>query len=108
MSTTIVPLHPVRQARLERGWNQRRLAVRASLHESIVSAIENRRMIPYPSQARKIARALGVEVASVFPDLMEPEPVRPPHPTRRTKPQEPTTRQAAERTSEHTSVAADR
>jgi ribosome-binding protein aMBF1 (putative translation factor) len=98
----------VRRARLERGWNQRRLAVRAGLHESIVSAIENRRMIPYPSQARKIARALGVEVAVAFPDLMESEPARPPHPARRTKPQGMTARQTAEHAPEDALATAGR
>jgi transcriptional regulator with XRE-family HTH domain len=48
--TTPAAAHPVRQARLARGWSQRRLAARAQLNESILSGIESSRTVPYPAK----------------------------------------------------------
>ena len=47
--------------RRQKDWSQAELARRARLHPSDVSRFEGRRLVPYPSQLRKLARALGVE-----------------------------------------------
>jgi ribosome-binding protein aMBF1 (putative translation factor) len=56
----------MRVARQKLGWTQRRLAVRAQLHKTIVCAIERGRLRPSQSQARRIARALGYTVEQLF------------------------------------------
>jgi len=58
----------LRMLRQERGWTQRRLAVRANLPEAEVSRIETGRLRPYRGQARRLARALGVQLEDLFPE----------------------------------------
>ena len=48
------------QLRLERGWSKSELARQAGLNQTTVSAIENRRLIAYEVQLKKLADALGV------------------------------------------------
>jgi transcriptional regulator with XRE-family HTH domain len=61
----------MRKLRLSLGLSQRRLGVRADLSESQVSKIENGWLLPYPGQARRLARALGVPVEELFPAEQE-------------------------------------
>ena len=49
----------VRQIRMSRGWSQAALARKAELNQTTVCNIETGRMVPYPSQLAKVARALG-------------------------------------------------
>jgi len=55
--TTITKLQ---SERIKRGWSQQQLGVLAGVGASDVSRIETRRMVPYPSQAEKLARVLGI------------------------------------------------
>lgn len=46
-----------------RGWTRAELARRARMQAGDVGRIESGRLVPYDSQLRKLARALGVAVA---------------------------------------------
>jgi transcriptional regulator with XRE-family HTH domain len=48
--------------RLRRGLSQTKLAARSRLSASDISRIENGRFRPYPKQAMRLARALGLPV----------------------------------------------
>ena len=48
------------QLREGRGWSKSELARRAGLNQTTVSAVEIGRLIPYDTQLRKLAEALGV------------------------------------------------
>lgn len=54
--------------RVRRGWSQQTLALRSAVGIAEISRIESGRQRPYPNQAEKIARALGVRSE----DLQEP------------------------------------
>ncbi len=56
----------MRTLRQSLGLRQRRLARQTDLPESEISKIETGRHIPYPRQARRIARALGVRAEDLF------------------------------------------
>ena len=43
-----------------KGWSRSELARRARLHASDVGKFENGRAVPYESQLKKLARALGI------------------------------------------------
>lgn len=60
------PLHPLREIRLRRGISQDRLAELAGLSQSRVSRIE-RGAAPEDTEAQRLAEALGVTVAALFP-----------------------------------------
>ena len=64
----------VRRLREERGWGQAKLAVEAGMAVSGVSQIENGKSNPNSATLVKLARALGVEVADLFPKVAEPLP----------------------------------
>jgi transcriptional regulator with XRE-family HTH domain len=67
------PLHPMREIRLRRGVSQDRLAELAGLSQSRVSRLE-RGAAPENDEAQRIADALGVPVATLFPsDTSAPE-----------------------------------
>jgi hypothetical protein len=70
MVTAVSAVHPVRAARLARGWSQSRLARRAQINESMISGIETWRMFPYPpGQAdRACTRRPGGRVVSARSD----------------------------------------
>lgn len=53
-------VHPITQYRKTLRWSQAELSRRSGVHTSTISHIERGRMIPYPSQLERIARALGV------------------------------------------------
>jgi len=46
------------EERKARGWSQAELARRARLVAPVLSTIESRRLRPYPTQLRRLARAL--------------------------------------------------
>ena len=50
----------VRDLRTQRGWSQAELAARARIGAPDLSRIERGLLKPYPKQARRLARALGV------------------------------------------------
>ena len=50
----------LKSEREKRGWTQQQLGVLARVGASDVQRIETRRMIPYPTQAEKLAKVLGV------------------------------------------------
>ena len=49
--------------RKRRRWSQAELARRAHMNPSTVSLIEAGRLVPYPSQLRKLAKALRIRQA---------------------------------------------
>ena len=65
----------VRRLREERGWGQAKLAVEAGMAVSGVSQIENGKRNPNSATLLKLARALGVEVADLFPKAQAPLPL---------------------------------
>jgi transcriptional regulator with XRE-family HTH domain len=65
----------VRKLREERGWNQAKLAVEAGMAPSAVNQIENGKRSPSAASLTKLAEALGVGVADLFPKGQAPLPV---------------------------------
>jgi len=57
----------LRRLREEKGWNQTELGFRADTSPSIISLIENGKRNPSTATLAKIAGALDVEVADLFP-----------------------------------------
>jgi transcriptional regulator with XRE-family HTH domain len=55
----------LRKARLERGWSQARLGQRSGLQQPVVSAYESGAREPSVSALRRLARAMGMDVALV-------------------------------------------
>lgn len=56
----------IARLRKEKQWSQNRLARAARLHPSTVSLIESGRLTPGASQMKRIAKALGVPVATLW------------------------------------------
>lgn len=52
----------ITELRESRGWSRAELARRAGMNASTISLIERGRFTPYPSQAKKLAVALGIEL----------------------------------------------
>jgi transcriptional regulator with XRE-family HTH domain len=65
----------VKRLRQEREWNQTELAYHAGLAPSVISQIENDKRDPSARTLRKLAEALGVEVADLFPKAQAPLPL---------------------------------
>jgi transcriptional regulator with XRE-family HTH domain len=53
-------MHPIAMYRKKLGWSQSELSRRSGVHPSSISQFENGRLLPYPSQIKKLAKALGV------------------------------------------------
>jgi transcriptional regulator with XRE-family HTH domain len=68
----------IKRLREARGWIQAKLAVEAGMAPSAVNQIENGKRSPSASSLNKLARALGVEVANLFPKGQAPLPEQPP------------------------------
>jgi transcriptional regulator with XRE-family HTH domain len=60
-------MQEVRRMRQERGWNQTELAFRSRLAPSVISQIENGKRDPSAGTLKKLAKALEVDVADLFP-----------------------------------------
>ena len=56
----------VKAERLNRGWTQTELAYFARMSSADVSRIESGRMVPYPSHARRLARALSLKPSQLM------------------------------------------
>jgi len=56
----------LRRLRLHKGWSQQDLAGKSGVGQDTISGIESGRREPRPSTLRKLAQALGVEVADFF------------------------------------------
>jgi len=65
----------VRRLRQERRWNQTELAFRSRLAPSVISQIENGKRDPSAGTLKKLAKALEVEVADLFPKAQAPLPL---------------------------------
>jgi len=50
----------LKSERMRRGWSQQTLGFHAGVAASDVSRIENRRLIPYPCQAERLAKVLDL------------------------------------------------
>jgi transcriptional regulator with XRE-family HTH domain len=62
--------HNVRRLREEKGWGQTELAFYAKMSTSIISLLENGKRNPSTNTLARIAEALGVEVADLFPKVV--------------------------------------
>lgn len=58
----------VKHLREAKKWNQERLAAEARIHRSYIAGIESGRRNPSLQNIAKIAKALGVPIASLFND----------------------------------------
>jgi ribosome-binding protein aMBF1 (putative translation factor) len=47
--------------RTRRGWNQQTLGFHANVSVADISRIENARLIPYPAQAERLGKVLGLQ-----------------------------------------------
>jgi transcriptional regulator with XRE-family HTH domain len=65
----------VRELRIERGLSQAKLAARAGIDPSTVNQIETGKRSPSANSLNKLARALEVEVADLFPKGQPPLPL---------------------------------
>ena len=68
-------MQEVRRLRQERRWNQTELAFRSRLAPSVISQIENGKRDPSAGTLKKLAKALEVEVADLFPKAQAPLPL---------------------------------
>lgn len=65
----------IKRLREARGWIQAKLAVEAGMAPSAVNQIENGKRSPSANSLNKLARALDVEVADLFPKGQSPLPL---------------------------------
>ena len=65
----------VKRIREGKGWIQAKLAVEAGMAPSAVNQIENGKRAPSARSLDKLATALGVEVADLFPKALAPLPL---------------------------------
>ncbi len=68
----------VRELRRRKGWSQQDLAGASGVGQDTISSLELGRHQPRPSTLRKIAGALGVEVADLFGGADTPKAAAPP------------------------------
>ncbi len=60
-----IPLPGLRAARQRRGWTQRELAAFAGIGSGTIAAVEAGRRNAYPKTVRRLAHALGTEIANL-------------------------------------------
>ena len=72
------PMPPLRRLRRLKGWSLRDLARESGVAVDTLLDLEHRARVPRPSTMRKIAAALGVEIAAVdeFREDDDPPPPR--------------------------------
>jgi ribosome-binding protein aMBF1 (putative translation factor) len=51
----------MKDERLKRGWSQVVLAFHTNIGVADISRIESGRMVPYPAQAERLAKVLGIQ-----------------------------------------------
>jgi transcriptional regulator with XRE-family HTH domain len=68
-------MREVRRLRQEKCWGQKELAFHANLAQSVISEIETGKRSPSARTLRKLAAALEVEVADLFPKGQAPLPL---------------------------------
>jgi ribosome-binding protein aMBF1 (putative translation factor) len=56
----------LKDARKERGWSQQTLGFHAGIAAADISKMENGWLIPYPGQAERLAKVLGLRVDELF------------------------------------------
>lgn len=59
----------MKNLRHERGLTQRAVAEKVGVSRGLISMVEGGNVLPYPSLRKRIARALGVNVADIWPEL---------------------------------------
>lgn len=57
----------LRAARVHKGFSQAGLTQKTGISSSIISAIENGKIFPYPGWRRRLSDALGVDEREIFP-----------------------------------------
>ena len=60
---------PIRAERQRRGWSQTRLTMKTGIAQSDISAIESGKRYCPPAWRRRLALALEVSEAELFPDV---------------------------------------
>lgn len=63
----------IKAERLRRGWTQTELGYHARLASADVSRIESGRLVPYPAQAARLARVLGMNENELLERTSEPQ-----------------------------------
>jgi transcriptional regulator with XRE-family HTH domain len=64
----------VKYERLKRGWTQQDCAVKARMHVTEISKVELGYMRPWPKQAKRLARVLGLRPEELLEEVLgEPE-----------------------------------
>ena len=58
----------LRAARRARNWTQAQLERKARVPQPMISAIENRRMVPWPKHAARLAKALNLAADELTQD----------------------------------------
>jgi DNA-binding XRE family transcriptional regulator len=66
-----MPENKIREFRIKAGYSQVELARRAGMGSTNLNAIENGRLKAWPKVKRKLARALEVTEAELFPEVVE-------------------------------------
>jgi transcriptional regulator with XRE-family HTH domain len=61
-------LNNLQKVRKEKGLSQLKLALMTGIAPSEISRIENDWLKPYPGWRKRLARALGITEAKLFPD----------------------------------------
>jgi transcriptional regulator with XRE-family HTH domain len=67
----------LKEIRRQKGWSQKDLADESGVGQDTISGIESGRHEPRPSTLRKLAEALGVQVADFFREPTSPKVLRP-------------------------------
>ncbi len=65
----------MKQARRSRGWNQQTLGVYAGVSAADISRMESGRLMPYPGQAERLAKVLGLQPDQLQQPVMTEEAV---------------------------------
>lgn len=66
-------MRAVKKLRLKKGWSQKDLSERSGVGQDTISGVESGKHEPRPSTLRKLASALGVEVAEFFAETRNDE-----------------------------------
>jgi transcriptional regulator with XRE-family HTH domain len=64
----------LRQERLRRGWSLQKLGEKAGMQGSDISKVERGIVMPYPSQRRRLAKAIGCAPDELLEEVSDVEP----------------------------------